>query len=56
MTVAMPNSGMLMRYAPFYFINEDGTCLDMEGTHPDIEIGPEEDPMTRCLQEIAKLG
>lgn len=56
MAAAMPNCGMLMRYAPFYFINEDGTCLDMEGTHPDIEIGPEEDPMTRCLQEIAKLG
>lgn len=56
MTVAMPNSGMMMRYAPFYFINEDGTCNDMEGTHPDIEIGPEETPMERCLQEIAKLG
>ena len=56
MTVAMPNSGMMMRYAPFYFINEDGTCLNVEGTHPDIEIGPEETPMERCLQEIAKLG
>lgn len=56
MTAAMPNSGMMMRYAPFYFINEDGTCLNVEGTHPDIEIGPEETPMERCLQEIAKLG
>lgn len=59
MTVAMPNSGMMMRYAPFYFINfinEDGTCLNEEGTQPDIEIGPEETPMEWCLQEIAKLG
>lgn len=56
MVATMPNCGMLMQYAPFYFINEDGTCLDVEGTHPDIEIGPEEDPMARCLQEIAKLG
>lgn len=56
MAAAMPNCGMLIQYAPFYFINEDGTCNDIEGTHPDIEIGPEEDPMTRCLQEIAKLG
>ena len=56
MAATMPNCGMLIQYAPFYFINEDGTCNDIEGTHPDIEIGPEEDPMTRCLQEIAKLG
>ena len=56
MTVAMPNSGMMMRYAPFYFINEDGTCLNVEGTHPDIEIGLEETSMEQCLQEIAKLG
>lgn len=56
MAAAMPNCGMLIQYAPFYFINEDGTCNDIEGTHPDIEIGPEEDPMARCLQEIAKLG
>ena len=56
MAAAMPNCGMLIQYAPFYFINEDGTCNDIEGTHPDIEIGPEEDPMTRCLQEITKLG
>ena len=31
---ALPNCGMLVRYSPFYFLNEDGTCNDLEGTHP----------------------
>ena len=55
MDAAMPNCGMLVRYDPFYFINEDGICLELEGTHPDIEIGPDETPMQRCLEEIEKL-
>lgn len=55
MDAAMPNCGMLVRYDPFYFINEDGICLDLEGTHPDIEIGPDETAMQRCLEEIEKL-
>ena len=55
MDAAMPNCGMSVRYSPFYFINEDGTCWDLEGTHPDIEIGPDETAMQRCLKEIEKL-
>ena len=55
MDAAMPNCGMLVRYAPFYFINEDGTCLDLEGTYPDIEIESGETAMQRCLKEIKKL-
>ena len=55
MDAAMPNCGMLVRYSPFYFINEDGTCWDLEGTHPDIEIESGETAMQRCLKEIKKL-
>ena len=55
MDAAMPNCGMLVRFSPFYFLNEDGTCNDLEGTHPDIEIESGETAMQRCLQEIKKL-
>ena len=52
---ALPNSGMLIRFNAFYFINQDGTCHDLEGTHPDIEIESGETAMQRCLKEIKKL-
>ena len=52
---ALPNCGMLVRFNPFYFINEDGTCRDLEGTRPDIEIESGETAMQRCLKEIKKL-
>ena len=52
---AMPNCGMLVRFNAFYFLNEDGTCNDLEGTHPDIEIESGETAMQRCLKEIEKL-
>ena len=55
MDAAMPNCGMLVRFSPFYFLNEDGTCNDLEGTHPDIEIESGETAMQRCLKEIKKL-
>ncbi len=55
MYAPMPNCGMLVRYSPFYFLNEDGTCNDLEGTHPDIEIESGETAMQRCLKEIKKL-
>ena len=51
----LPNSGLLIRFDAFYFLNEDGTCNDLEGTHPDIEIESGETAMQRCLQEIEKL-
>ena len=55
MYAPMPNCGMLVRFSPFYFLNEDGTCNDLEGTHPDIEIESGETAMQRCLKEIKKL-
>ena len=55
MYAPMPNCGMLVRFSPFYFLNEDGTCNDLEGTHPDIETESGETAMQRCLKEIKKL-
>ena len=55
MYAPMPNCGMLVRFGAFYFLNEDGTCNDLEGTHPDIEIESGETAMQRCLKEIKKL-
>ena len=55
MYAPMPNCGMLVRFGAFYFLNEDGTCNDVEGTHPDIEIESGETAMQRCLKEIKKL-
>ena len=52
---ALPNSGMLIRFDAFYYLNEDGTCRDLEGTQPDIEIESGETAMQRCLKEIKKL-
>lgn len=51
----LPNSGLLIRFDAFYFLNEDGTCHDLEGTYPDIEIESGETAMQRCLQEVKKL-
>ena len=37
----LPNSGLIVRYAPYYILNEDGSCMDF-GMHPDItEENPE---------------
>lgn len=55
MYAPMPNCGMLVRFGAFYFLNEDGTCNDLEGTHPDIETESGETAMQRCLKEIKKL-
>lgn len=52
---AMPHCGMLFRFHPFYFINEDGASNDTNGTTPDIEIESGETAMQRCLKEIKKL-
>jgi len=35
----LPNSGMLIYYEPWYVFNEDGTCNQIEGTEPDIDVG-----------------
>ena len=37
----LPNSGLIVRYDPYYILNEDGSCMDF-GMHPDItEENPE---------------
>ena len=50
---ALPNSGMLYQYAPFYCMNPDGSCNEFGGAKPDIDAG-REDALEVCLREIAK--
>ena len=38
-TFPLPNSGMLIYYEPWYSFNEDGTCNQIVGTKPDIDVG-----------------
>lgn len=49
---SLPNSGRMVRFVPFYYFNQDGTCNSLEGTKPDIDVGAE-DALEICLREIA---
>lgn len=49
---ALPNSGMLYQYVPFYCFNPDGSCNEFGGAKPDIDVGAE-DALEICLREIA---
>lgn len=49
----LPNSGIIAQYTPFYPINSDGTCIELAGSAPDIDVGAE-DALEICLREIAK--
>lgn len=46
----LPGSGMLVQYVPYYIFNRDGTCNQLQGTQPDIEVGPGEDALEACLR------
>lgn len=48
---ALPNSGMLYQYVPFYCMNPDGSCNEFSGARPDIDAGAE-DALEVCLREI----
>lgn len=50
---ALPNSGIIYQYVPFYAMNSDGTPNEEMGTLPDIETGGK-DALEVCLAEIAK--
>lgn len=49
----LPNSGMIAQYTPFYSINPDGSCKELIGTAPDIDVGSE-DALAVCLREIGR--
>lgn len=51
-TFPLPNSGMLIYYEAWYGFNDDGTCNQIVGTNPDIDVG-KRDALTVCLEMIA---
>ncbi len=52
MFLALPNSGLLVRYTAAYALNPDGTCNQVRGTLPDVQIAQGEDALTVCLDVI----
>lgn len=48
----LPNTGALIYYEPWYAVNDDGTCNQIIGTKPDIDVG-EQDALGVCLDLIA---
>ncbi len=44
MMLRMPNCGMLVRFSPFYFINEDGTCQTWKAPTPISKSSPVRPP------------
>lgn len=53
MYIALPNTGILVRYTATYALNPDGTCNQVRGTVPDYEISEGEDALDACLEVIA---
>lgn len=54
--VALPNSGLLVRYSALYGVTQDGVGSEEYGTTPDI-ISPEgETPLETCLRVIREGG
>ena len=52
MLVALPNSGLIVRFSVFYGINADGSGNEANGTKPDILITDGEDALNKCLELI----
>lgn len=50
--IVMPNSGLIVRYAPMYGVTADGTGSQEFGTTPDIISSEYETPLDTCLKEI----
>lgn len=47
--LALPNSGLLVRFSIFYGLNADGTGNEATGTTPDILLDSGEDALEKCL-------
>lgn len=50
--VALPNSGLIIRFSMFYGTNADGSGNEANGTIPDISISSGEDALEKCLELI----
>ena len=53
--MALPYSGLLLYYAPYYGVNLDGTCNGIYGTMPDYETSAAT-ALTDCLVLIRQGG
>ena len=54
--IALPNSGLLIKFDFMYGLTDDGYCTDEFGTAPDIYNLPGKDALETCLEIIRKLG
>lgn len=52
MLVALPNSGLIVRFSIFYGLNSDGTGNEAYGTTPDLMLTENEDALEKCLSLI----
>lgn len=53
--IVMPNSGLIVRYAPLYGVTADGTGSEEFGTTPDIISSENETPLDTCLKIIEEM-
>ena len=51
---ALPNSGLLISYEAYYSFNDDGTCNQVVGTSPDINVKNGQTALEACLEAIRK--
>lgn len=50
--VALPNSGLIIRFSIFYGLNADGSGNEANGTKPDIAIAEDGDALEECFRLI----
>lgn len=53
-TFALPNSGLLVYFDPYFSFNPDGTCNAIVGTKPDIETKEGQTALEACLEAIER--
>lgn len=51
-TFALPNSGLLVYFDPYFSLNPDGSCNAIAGTRPDIETKAGMTALETCLEAI----
>lgn len=54
--VALPNSGLIIRFSIFYGLNADGSGNEAKGTTPDITIAEDGDALEECFRLIEGSG
>ena len=53
-TFALPNSGLLVYFDPYFSLNPDGSCNAIAGTRPDIETKAGMTALETCLEAIGR--